>query len=69
MNGLAITLQQILDAFVDMAYLTDPGGRILAYNRTKWNDFALQNDAPELTEPSRVIGHSIYEFIAGRKHK
>ncbi len=67
MKELAINLQQLLDGFVDMAYLTDADGHILLYNRTRWNEFALHNGAPELTDPARLIGRPVYEFIEGEE--
>ncbi len=66
MNALEhISAVDWLEAMDDVCYLTDPGGIIRLVGLGRWARFALEGDAPGLADPSRILGRSLYEFIAG----
>lgn len=53
-----------LEALNGVAFVTDLTGEILAVGPTRWNAFALQNNAPELTG-RWVINKNLFDFISG----
>jgi hypothetical protein len=56
---------RLLDALADIAYVVDLDGRIVAYTRLAWDEFALRNDASGLADPAGVLGRSLFDFISG----
>lgn len=57
--------QSVLDALEGVSYMVDADGVILSIGRPGWRAFALDNGAPALAEPAAVVGHDLFEFIAG----
>jgi len=57
-------LGDILDAVDGIAYAIDLNYRISAVGRTRWNEFATNNDAPELGAAS-MLGQNLFDFIQG----
>jgi hypothetical protein len=53
-----------LAAMPGIAYITDPGGRVVAYGRDAWDRAAGRDDAPALISPASVIGHSIFDAMS-----
>lgn len=56
---------EIVDGMEGIAYLTDTEGTIFAIGRRHWNRFASDNGGSELIDGNGVIGHSLFDFIAG----
>lgn len=62
--------EEQLDALDGVNFVTDPGGRILAVGSRRWDSFALQNNAPQLTG-RWVISENLFKYISGpdvRRH-
>jgi len=57
----------MLEALDGVAYLVGREGAILGYNAERWNRFAIANGAPELADPGRVLGRSLFDYIAGEE--
>jgi hypothetical protein len=57
--------EELLDAFTDVAYVVNANGAIVAYSRRSWDRFARENQAPELADPSRIMGMSMEKAIDG----
>lgn len=61
----AATSQALLDAMDGIAYLVDAEGRIAAYGRPRWDDFAGHNDGPSLCDARSLLGRPLFDFVAG----
>lgn len=59
----------LLEAMDGIAYVTRPDGRILAYGRTRWDDFAAANGGEALLDPAAVLGCNLFDCIAGEPVK
>jgi hypothetical protein len=57
-------LEDFLDAVDGIAYAVDADNRIIAIGRRRWDRFAAENGAPELTA-DRLIGRSLSDFVGG----
>ena len=55
----------LLEAMDGIAYVVRPDGRILAYGRYRWDDFAAANGGEGLLDPEAVLGRNLFDFIAG----
>lgn len=62
---MPLRIQQLLDALDGIAYVTDGDTRLVAVGRRGWREFAEENGAPELADGNKLLGRSIFEFIAG----
>ena len=58
----ALTARALLEAMEGVAYLTDPGGTILAVGLRGWVQFAAENAVPWLTADA-VVGTSLFDAI------
>jgi hypothetical protein len=58
-------LEARLENLPGIGYVVAPEGVILAYGRRAWEAFARANGCPELADPARVLGRSIYDFVTG----
>lgn len=59
----------LLEAMDGIAYVTRPDGRILAYGRRRWDEFAAANGGEALLDPMAVIGRNLFDCIAGEPVK
>jgi hypothetical protein len=57
-------LEELLDAVDGIAYAVDADHRIVAVGRRRWDRFAIENGAPELSA-DHVIGRNLFEFVSG----
>ena len=57
-------LEELLDAVDSIAYAVDADHRIVAVGRRRWDRFAIENGAPELSA-DHVIGRNLFEFVSG----
>ena len=55
----------LLDAMEGIAYVVRPDGRILAYGRQRWDQFAAENKGEALLDPETVLGRNLFDWIAG----
>jgi hypothetical protein len=62
-----IDVGHLLEAIRDIAYIVDPSGRILACAAGAWQRFATSNGAPQLADPSVVVGKSLYDSVSGEQ--
>jgi hypothetical protein len=59
--------QDILDVLEGISYFVDLEGRIVAFGRTNWNQFATENGAADLLNEKDVIGRKLSDFIFGNE--
>jgi hypothetical protein len=57
--------QDILDVLEGISYFVDLDGRIVAFGRTNWNQFATENGAADSLREKDVIGRKLSDFING----
>lgn len=62
-------LEERLPELPGLGYVTDVDGRIVAYNQSEWDAFAIEGEAPELAERENVIDHSVYDSIADAENR
>jgi hypothetical protein len=55
----------LLSALDGIAYIVDAGGTIIAYNRSRWDEFAAANDGAELCADGAVSGRHLLDFVHG----
>ncbi|MFN3651334.1 MAG: hypothetical protein ACK47B_17300 [Armatimonadota bacterium] len=67
--SVPISFQELLDTLEGTCYLVSRDGLLLAYGSRHWNRFALENGAPELTQPGMVLGRPLSAFIAGEEER
>jgi hypothetical protein len=60
-----LKIKDILNALPDITYIVDRGFIIRYFNFNPWSRFAIENKAPELAIPSKVLGKNILNFISG----
>jgi hypothetical protein len=54
-----------IDNVDGIAYMVDHAGRIVSYGRSRWNAFAVANDAQEWCQPDNVIGLKLLDVVQG----
>jgi len=62
---MRLNVEEIVDGMEGIAYLTDTEGTIFTIGRRHWNRFAAENGASEMVDGNGVIGHNLFDFIAG----
>jgi len=60
-------LQQFLNSLPGIVYIIDPNEKIQYYTRSRWNEFAQNNDAPDMAAEENILGHSLFDFIDGEE--
>ncbi len=58
-----------LQAMFGVVYAVDDDGMIIDYGRNNWNNFADENNCPELCDKSSFLGKSILDFVSGEDTK
>jgi len=61
----SLGVQSLVESLPGIAYVVAPDGAILAYGRASWDHFAIENQALGLADPECVLGHSLFDFMAG----
>jgi hypothetical protein len=59
-----LNIDDVLDALDGIAYAIDADERIVGVGRRRWNNFATENGAPQLSAES-VVSRNLFEFISG----
>lgn len=59
----------VLDAMEGVAYVVRSDGRILAYGRRRWDQFAAENKGEALLDPDAVLGRNLFDCMAGETLK